>query len=400
MTDPKNIPHLINLLDDESDLVRTNVIKELAAFGPNLSYELRKLKLAYSPIQEEFIQTILHDQKRRILSRTWSNWFYMKEGYTKLEMALSMLADYLSPPDQPSSLKEVLDDLAFTYRQMYRRADVRLLAQFLFEAKGLKGDEEDYYNPQNSNLIYVVEEKKGIPISLVCIYLLVGHRLGLKIDGCNFPGHFLAKVRLNKQTLFVDCFSGGQFINKGDLLQVKEELLGDLDSILNEKADVGTIIRRFLANLIRAFQVSDEEPNSDFMIHLFKGMDDHTSILRMADLTPEEIIAQKHPILARGMIVRHLLYGYRGIIVDIDSECTASDSWYYGNQTQPDRNQPWYHILVNGSDQVTYVAENNLMFDHSPEPIIHPLLSYFFLKGKDGKYTRNENPWPETDFEE
>jgi hemimethylated DNA binding protein len=344
MTDPKNIPHLINLLDDESDLVRTHVIK--------------------------------------------------------LESALSMLADYLSPPDAPSSLKELLDDLAFTYRQMYRRADVRLLAQFLFEAKGLKGDEEDYYNPQNSNLIYVIEEKKGIPISLACIYMLVGRRLGLRIDGCNFPGHFLAKVRVSKETLFVDCFSGGQFINKNDLLQVKEELLGDLDTILQETLDVEVIIRRFLANLIRSFQVSDDEIDSDFMIHLFKDMDDHTSILRMADVTPDEIITQKNPILAPGMVVRHLLYGYRGVIVDIDPECTASDSWYYSNQTQPERNQPWYHILVHGSDQVTYVAENNLVIDHSHEPVVHPLLTYFFNKGKSGKYIRNDNPWPETDFEE
>ena len=68
------------------------------------------------------------------------------------------------------------------------------------------------------------------------------------------------------------------------------------------------------------------------------------------------------------------------------------------NQTQPSQNQPWYHILVDDSDQVTYVAENNLVRDASNKEIKHSLLSYFFTKDKQGKYIRNDNPWPETDF--
>ena len=85
-------------------------------------------------------------------------------------------------------------------------------------------------------------------------------------------------------------------------------------------------------------------------------------------------------------------------IVDVDHDCTATDSWYYANQTQPSRNQPWYHVLVDGSDQVTYVAENNLFQDTSKANVTHPLLSYFFTKTEQGLYVRNENIWPGTEF--
>ena len=86
------------------------------------------------------------------------------------------------------------------------------------------------------------------------------------------------------------------------------------------------------------------------------------------------------------------------VIVDIDQECEATDDWYYGNQSQPSRQQAWYHVLVHGSDQVTYVAQSNLMKDFSKEKMNHPLVSYFFRKTKEGHYIRNSNPWPETDF--
>jgi len=127
-------------------------------------------------------------------------------------------------------------------------------------------------------------------------------------------------------------------------------------------------------------------------------MDMQVNRKRASELTPEDIINLAKPKLKPGQCVRHKRYGYRGIIVDVDQDCAANDSWYYANQTQPSRHQPWYHVFVHGSDQVTYVAENNLIQDISKAIVIHPLLSYFFTKSKEGYYIRNENAWPGTDF--
>jgi hemimethylated DNA binding protein len=399
MTDPKNIPHLIKLLDDESENIRINVIKELAAFGPNLKEELRKIKIIYSPLQKDYIESILQTQKMLWLKRVWFNWFHVRNEYQKLELALSLICDYLSGPQQMGSLREYLDDLCFSYQQASHRKDPRSLARFLFEEKGLTGEEEDYYNPQYSNLVYCIEEKKGNPVGLACIYMLVGYRLGMAIEGCNFPGHFLTKMQYRGRMAYCDCFSGGQFIQKEDLLQIKEEGLGDLDNVLDEVTSSESIIKCFLANLIRSYQVEEDDINSELMIELFKDIEAHHCLRQIANITPEQIICEKKPILSQGMLVRHNRYGYRGIIVDIDTECTATDSWYYSNQSQPERNQPWYHVLVHGSDQVTYVAESNLVLDHSKERIVHPLVTYFFIR-ENGRYIRNDNPWPESEFEE
>ena len=99
------------------------------------------------------------------------------------------------------------------------------------------------------------------------------------------------------------------------------------------------------------------------------------------------------PRFTTGQLVRHRRYGYRGVVVDFDLTCEASDQWYESNQTQPDRNQPWYHVLVDGTATTTYAAQANLLPDDSSEPIEHPLVEPFFSDFVDGKYVRNDRPW-------
>ena len=83
------------------------------------------------------------------------------------------------------------------------------------------------------------------------------------------------------------------------------------------------------------------------------------------------------------------------MIVEFDLSCQAPDHWYLKNQTQPDRDQPWYHVLVDGSQQVTYVAESNLKHDQTGKPVVHGMLNLFFSGYDDvqNKYQRNDVPW-------
>jgi heat shock protein HspQ len=115
----------------------------------------------------------------------------------------------------------------------------------------------------------------------------------------------------------------------------------------------------------------------------------------MINLNDGYIVLPALPKYQKGQVVKHRLYEYRGLIVEIDSSCQAEDAWYQSNQTKPDRNQAWYHILVDGNQQVTYVAESNIDLDQSGNPIVHPLLNLFFygVDEKNNKYLRNDIPF-------
>ena len=100
-----------------------------------------------------------------------------------------------------------------------------------------------------------------------------------------------------------------------------------------------------------------------------------------------------------GQLVQHKRYGYRGVVVSVDEACQAEEGWYKMNQTQPDRDQPWYHVLADGSDQVFYPAQSSLEADSSEDAVHNPFVDRFFDAFADGVYVRNDRPWPDSEEE-
>ena len=92
-----------------------------------------------------------------------------------------------------------------------------------------------------------------------------------------------------------------------------------------------------------------------------------------------------------GDLIHHRLFGYRGVITDVDQNFQLTDDWYEQvAKSRPPKSEPWYNVLVHGSIHSTYVAEQNLKADDILEPISHPQLKQFFSKLKTGRYIRNK----------
>ncbi len=72
---------------------------------------------------------------------------------------------------------------------------VRAFNEYLYDEQGFAGNRDRYDDPRNSFLNEVLDRRTGIPISLAVIYLEVSRRAGLRVDGVNFPGHFLLRAR-------------------------------------------------------------------------------------------------------------------------------------------------------------------------------------------------------------
>ena len=88
-----------------------------------------------------------------------------------------------------------------------------------------------------------------------------------------------------------------------------------------------------------------------------------------------------------GDVVEHLRFDYRGVIVDIDATFQGTDEWYHEvARSRPPREQPWYHVLVDGASHTTYVAQSNLELDTLGGRVEHPLLPRFFKTFFEGRY--------------
>ena len=129
------------------------------------------------------------------------------------------------------------------------------LNRFLFLDEGFSGNRSDYYDPRNSYLNDVLDRRAGIPITLSLVYIAVGRRLGLHLEGIGFPGHFLVKCR-GEGEIIIDPFLGST-LSLEDCQERLESLAGESVPLQPElhlrSAGAREILTRMLGNLKQIF---------------------------------------------------------------------------------------------------------------------------------------------------
>ena len=111
--------------------------------------------------------------------------------------------------------------------------------------------------------------------------------------------------------------------------------------------------------------------------------------------SPKKIKVSKHPLFNIGDIVKHRIYPFRGVIVDVDPEFSNTEEWYQSipAEIRPSREQPYYHLMAENTETfyTAYVSQQNLVGDGENGPLEHPDLEEIFSGMDHGKYhLRNE----------
>jgi regulator of sirC expression with transglutaminase-like and TPR domain len=161
---------------------------------------------------------------------------------------------------QAAEIDRTIQGYADTIRQRVRgpqpQALLAHLHDYLFDELGFIGDSENYYTPSNSYLPYVLEHKRGLPITLAIVYRLVAERLGLRSWGVALPGHFLAAVEIDQRPMLVDPFAGGRLLTPDEAQDRLHSMFGpDVEWVEDLLAPASTRhwLTRMLQNLLNIF---------------------------------------------------------------------------------------------------------------------------------------------------
>lgn len=275
MIERSQLPHLVRLLDDESPGVRDHVLRELLAFGPALEDELRACDVALTPAQRGHLTNVLiHYRAMESRRDAWRKWRNLPSPYAQLEAAFEILGQIQYGWAPPVRLSDLLNELAKEFLACARPRDPISLSRFLFVAKQLQGNVDNYYHPLNSNLFHVLQERRGLPISLACIFMLVGVRVGVTVFGCNLPGHFLARGVMNGANLYFDCFNGGRLLTANELNHLKGRLGPAVEHVLVEAPSAADVMRRVLLNLVNAYEANSDPDMGQLMTDLLNELSD------------------------------------------------------------------------------------------------------------------------------
>jgi len=165
-----------------------------------------------------------------------------QEEYPQIPVEL-----YLARLDQMA--EEVKDRLADETAPMVVLDE---LLQMLFVRRHFTGNREAYYDPRNSFLNDVLDRGIGIPLTLGMLLLEVGWRLGLPLEGVNFPSHFLVRYRGDALSLLLDPFDAGKVRFEDQAQELLDQVYGGMvrvqESFLRTASKRDMLIR-MLSNL-------------------------------------------------------------------------------------------------------------------------------------------------------
>jgi regulator of sirC expression with transglutaminase-like and TPR domain len=220
---------------------------------------------------------------------------------------------------------------------------IATLNAYLFEELGFSGNREHYDDPRNSFLNEVLDRRLGIPISLAVIYLEIGRHAGLRLEGVNFPGHFLVRV-LGAEDAIVDPFHAGALLSEVDCRQLLRQHLGDeaaYDRGLLATATRQHIVVRMLVNLKRLYVRMRSFPQARAIADLLLAVDPSA----LSELRDRGLLAYHMEDFASALrdLEAYLRLMPRDAAADPDEEAAAE---HETNDDEPESEsaQIWEHV--------------------------------------------------------
>jgi regulator of sirC expression with transglutaminase-like and TPR domain len=215
---------LLTLLGDDDAATVALVKAQLAAQGGGILPELRVLEEMAAPLAAFHLRDVITDITERTAEVDFLRLCRNFGEHGDLEAAAWSLSTVLLPGEDFAEARALLETWGGEVRHRLRKAATALdrvetLAEYLNLDLRLRGNDDDYYNVRNSLLPAVIESRLGIPISLSLVYLLVGRRAGMAIEGIGLPGHFIVR----HEDIFFDPFHGGRRVGLDECRQLLEQ---------------------------------------------------------------------------------------------------------------------------------------------------------------------------------
>ncbi len=242
------------LRDDDPETV--GLVKEqLVLRGEGSLDELRDLVNADSAIVAAHAQDVLHAIAGKKASCQLTE-LCEKHDEIPLEEACWLMSEALMPWMDTEQSRKTLDQWG---GELLRRISenpegrVAILTAFLNGELGFRGNTGDYYNHENSLLPCVMENRKGLPLTLTLLYAFVGARAGLSVHGVNLPGHFIARCG----EVYFDPFHEGRILSIADCADILARQKIELTDEHLENPESRQILARLLANLRHAYEIEE-----------------------------------------------------------------------------------------------------------------------------------------------
>lgn len=274
----KEVKALISLLEDEDSEVVNHVESKILSMGstviPFLESEWENN--LQSDVQKK-IEDIIHTLQFENLKNELENWKASKDQ--DLLRGAWLIATYHYPDTELEKVKTQLEQYYYEAwtsfkSDMHPIDQVKTLNNVIFNKLKFTPNTKNFHSPGNSMINVVLDTKKGNPISLSVVYMLIAEKLKLPVYGVNLPNLFIMTYKSNDVQFYINTFNRGLLFNRKDIDNYVTNLnLVPRDDYYEPTTNL-EIIKRMMRNLMFSFEKMGEHFKVDEVKQLLLAISD------------------------------------------------------------------------------------------------------------------------------
>jgi regulator of sirC expression with transglutaminase-like and TPR domain len=259
---------LVSLLDDEDAQIITHVEEKILSLGTGIIPFLeQEWEHNFNPQVQRRIEELIHTLQFELLKERIKEWYESKDQ--DLITGMWLIATYQYPDLELLKLRQDLEQIYYeTWLEfkpdLYPFDQIKIINSVLFNKLKFAANTKNFHSPGNSMINVVLESRRGNPITLCVIYMLVAQKLKLPVSGVNLPNLFVLTYKDGTHPQFyVNAFNKGLIFSRQDIENYINELhLAPQDSFFEACSSL-EIVRRVFRNLIMSFDKMGEHAKAE-----------------------------------------------------------------------------------------------------------------------------------------
>lgn len=279
--DEKNMKALVSLLSDDDTEILEHVEKQILMLGGTLiPYLESEWENTFNPIVQKRIEDLIHTlqfSQLKIRLNTWKE----SENRDLLE-GLWMVATYQYPDLEIEKLQTELDQLYYDVWVEIKMNDdfdfdkIKAFNNAFFNKLKFTANTKNFHSINNSMINLVLESRKGNPISLCVIYMMIAQKLKMPVFGVNLPNLFILTYKTESTQFYINAFNKGLIFTKEDISNYVSHLNLKDNDMFYEPCNNLDIIRRVLRNMMVSFDKTGNQERLEEVRLLLESLRDET----------------------------------------------------------------------------------------------------------------------------
>lgn len=273
----KELEALVSLLDDDDRDILSHVEQKIISLGePVIPILESAWEKSMDPVVQARIEDLVHILQYELLKDRLTTW-YNQDDPDLLE-GMWLLATYQYPDLEIEKLRQELEQLYYEAWLEFKPDahpfdQVKLLNSVIFGKLKFSANTRNFHSPGNSMINVVLQTKKGNPISLCVVYMMIARKLKMPVLGVNLPNLFILtyKDNLHKQ-FYINAFNRGLIFSREDIDNYIAELRLTPQDQFYEPCDSRDIIKRSLRNLINSFEKLGDHSKAEEVKQLLRAV--------------------------------------------------------------------------------------------------------------------------------